>query len=65
MLFRSITVLERELNLSYRWEASTSIGGGGCHIEPLYLCMEVSFSIDNLSLGIEDIFNCFRTIFEK
>ena len=27
--------------------------------------MEVSFSIDNLSFGIEDIFNCFRTIFEK
>ena len=27
-----ITVLERELNLSYRWEAPTSIGGGGCHL---------------------------------
>ena len=24
-------MLERELNLSYRWEAPTSIGGGGCH----------------------------------
>ena len=32
-----IRVLERELNLSYRWEAPTSIGGEGCHVRPKYL----------------------------